>query len=91
MVDEDDFHLDAPDEITDKCNDSEHELTKGRLQWELLQRQQLQEKLNESNITREKLDETANKKRTNLNDIRPQMQMILQGGYFQKLFSNKFF
>lgn len=79
LVDVDDFQLDAPDEIADACDGTDHELTKARLQWELVQRQQLQEKLNDSSSNREKLDELANRKRTNLNNIRPQMQMILQG------------
>lgn len=78
LVDVDDFHLEAPDDIQDKSLGSDHELTKARLEWELMQRKQLQEKLDASNTNRENLDETANKKRTNLNDIRPQMQTILQ-------------
>lgn len=78
MVDVEDFQLDAPDELANACDGSEHELTKARLKFELLQRKQLEEDLQKSKENREKLDDLANIKRTNLNNIRPQVQNILQ-------------
>ena len=79
LVDEDEFQLEAPEEITLEAAKSDHDLTLGRLKYELLQRQKLKEKLDQVERNREELDEVANRKRTNLNNIRPHMQTILQG------------
>ena len=79
LVDEDEFQLEAPEEITLEAAKSEHDLTLGRLKYELLQRQKLKEKLEQVERNREELHDVANRKRTNLNNIRPHMQTILQG------------
>jgi len=57
----------------------EHELTCARLKWEDQQRIKLQATLDQATQTKETFEDKTQRKLSNLNNIRPQLQNILQG------------
>ena len=76
-----DFFNCAPEDLkTEKViRRDEHELTCARLKWEDKERVVLKLKLDNASQTKEAFEEKTQRKLSNLNNIRPQLQTVLQG------------
>ena len=85
---EDDFDRNAPDELKTEevMMGDEHEVICARLKWENLERIELQKTLDQGSEKKDTLEEKVQRKLTNLNNIRPQLQNIMQGKLFTIFF-----
>ena len=90
---EDDFDRNAPDELKTEevMMGDEHEVICARLKWENLERIELQKTLDQGSEKKDTLEEKVQRKLTNLNNIRPQLQNIMQGKLFTIFFSVNLF
>jgi hypothetical protein len=77
---EDDFDRNAPDELKTEevMMGDEHEVICARLKWENQERIELQKTMDLGSEKKDTLEEEVQRKLTNLNNVRPQLQNIMQ-------------
>ena len=80
---EDDFDRNAPDVLKTEevMMGDEHEVICARLKWENQERIELQKTLDLGSEKKDTLEEEVQRKLTNLNNVRPQLQNIMQGKF----------